>query len=159
MSYNSLASQMISKVYDLQKRVSQYLSSFIMSGSNSYSITGFFEFNKNENLIALVLGLVMLMSLPLTKNEWFADGSSNEEENKEKNENPYQFIQWEERKCQAYYYALNAILVLMTTNYALKSLNYSNYTEEHDLSMIASGIQLIVGIYYFIYKVNVSESE
>ena len=159
LNYNSTISHFISKVYDLQKRVSQYITSFVMSGSTSYSIAGFFEFNKQENIIALVLGLVMWMTLSLTKHEWFADGSIDEAEVNEKNENPYQFIQWEERKHQAYYYGLNAVLVLMATNYTLKSLDYSNYTEAYDLSSLSSAIQLAIGTYYFIYKVNVSADE
>ena len=162
LSYTASIHQVLRKLYDIQKRMSNYLTSFVMSGSTTYSIAGFFEFNKQENIIAMVIGMAMCMSLPLTRYEWFSDGSTSVEDEDNKNVTRLDIqkvVHWEERKYQAYYYFLNAVLVLMATNYALKSLDYSNYSEEYDLSIASSVLQPIVGVAYFLYKIYLSADE
>jgi hypothetical protein len=74
LSYGSNFSNLLNKAYALQKRMSQYFTSFIFGGS-SYSIAGFFELNKQENIIMMIIGLIVCLSLPLTKYEWFNSGN------------------------------------------------------------------------------------
>ena len=160
LSYTSTVKGLLEKAYKIQKRLSQYLSSFIFSGNSIYSISGFFEFNKQENIIAIVIGLVMLISLPLTKYEWFNDGSEPEEKiETEKPRDEKVEIYWEERKYHCFYYVLNSLLVLLTTNYALKSLDYSNSSENYGISMVSSFLQPVVGLGYFIFKLSVSQGD
>ena len=160
LSYTSTVKGLLEKAYKIQKRLSQYLSSFIFSGNSIYSISGFFEFNKQENIIAIVIGLVMLVSLPLTKYEWFNDGSEPEEKiETEKPRDEKVEIYWEERKYHCFYYILNSLLVLLTTNYALKSLDYSNSSENYGISMVSSFLQPVVGLGYFIFKLSVSQGD
>ncbi|CAI2373143.1 unnamed protein product [Moneuplotes crassus] len=154
----SLIRSLLSKAYLVQKRLSNYLSSFILEGNSGYSIIGFFEFHKKDNLISLLLGITLILALPFTQKEWFRDGSSFDESEEDSDiPKPTEVdLRWEDRKAQCFYYLVNAILVLITTNYAFKSMDYSSYSENYWVSFLSSLCTPIAGIAYFLYKLSVS---
>jgi hypothetical protein len=50
-------SSLLNSMYNVQKRLSQYISSFVFNGPAN-SVAGFFEFNKQEKVISMAIGLL-----------------------------------------------------------------------------------------------------
>lgn len=142
---------LITKAYDIQKRLSNYLSSFILGGNPGYNIASFFEFHKRDNIISLILAFVLLFTLPLTKKEWFPDEQGDQSDNESDKEA-------ENRgKSRSFQYFLNWLLVLMVTNYSLRSLDYTTLQENYNVGIVSCFLVPLVGVGYMIYKLSISE--
>ena len=156
MSYSASFSRIIDKMYKLQKRVSQFLTSFVLSGP-AYATSGFFEMQNYDNITYLLLGISVWLSLPLTVNEWFSDGSKqNENIENTSNDNSNEKDHSYHSQYTSIYYLINAILVLMTTSYTLKSPDLLNSSDGYFQGSILPIAQLAVGMSYFIFKLYVS---
>ena len=68
-SYEGTAMEILNAAMRLQKRASQYLSSFIF-GSGSYNIDGFTESMNMNCLLSSIRIVVLFLTLPMTKDEW-----------------------------------------------------------------------------------------
>jgi len=137
----------LSKFSEIQKRVSQYIFSFLFG--TAYNIEGFFEEITHDKIFSITLGLIAMISLTLTAGEWpwveteekKDEGTPNEEVKKNKG--------FEDAK----YYLYTAGFVLMTTKFTLNSMDYTS-----DRGGVAAidkwlpAIQLIFGTVYFALK-------
>mmetsp|Transcript_12238 Transcript_12238/g.10851 ORF Transcript_12238/g.10851 Transcript_12238/m.10851 type:complete len:228 (+) Transcript_12238:305-988(+) len=106
-TYSSTLQNLAKKAYGVQKRLSQYLSSFVLGG-RTYSISGFFKFHKQENIVMMVVGIILIFSIPFTRFEWFNNGEEEEEIEKEKEKvDMAEEVSWQSRRNQSFYYFLN----------------------------------------------------
>lgn len=78
--------ELLQSLMHWQKRISHYLSSFIIS--QNYNIDGFFESSYQDTITSTLKIIVMFMTIPMTKNEWvWADNSSSwDDKNKKKDQ-------------------------------------------------------------------------
>jgi hypothetical protein len=102
-------------LYNLLKRFLQYILNFVF-GLPEHQIVGFYEFNKQENIISMIIGPLACLSVPITRYEWFGDGHPKMDEMDEMEKGGFNY--W------VIYYLLNSLFVLLTTNYALKLMKY-----------------------------------
>ena len=133
-----------------QKRISAYISSFIFG--STYNVDGFLEQNFNESMFSTVQVMLIFLSLPLTYTEFPFMKQKDEKENKKKSGKKMS------RLAYASTYLMNAVFVLMTTNYTLNPGSYYLWgiDEKNKLKSILLYFplaQLLVGIIYFVIKI------
>ncbi|CDW82963.1 UNKNOWN [Stylonychia lemnae] len=163
-------------IYDLwdnikvwQKRGSQYLTSFLI-GSGGYNIDGFSENIMGSPAFMTTIKIVILfMTLPMTVNEWpWIDQEERKkaEQLKLDSQQPQHILHLEQdeynsRLAHASTYLMNALLVLMTTNYTLNPQFYflgrSDQNEGGALYVYFPLLQIFIGIIYFIIKILQSD--
>jgi hypothetical protein len=73
-------------VMQWQKRISHYISSFVI-GSGNYNVDGFFESSFKDSMGSTIKIIVLFLTIPLTKNEWpWADNSVPKDDIKNNNQ-------------------------------------------------------------------------
>eukprot|EP00347_Sterkiella_histriomuscorum_P021060 403335416 len=156
-----------------QKRGSQYLTSFIL-GNGGYNIDGFSESMLNATGFITTFKIVVLfMTLPMTYQEWpwIEKGNQNDQQNQQNQvnlQNSAQPQQQQQRSIQeaeeynarlahASTYLMNALFVLMTTNYTVNPQLYylgDGATDKNSSFMIYFPLaQIVIGILYTVEKV------
>eukprot|EP00347_Sterkiella_histriomuscorum_P011853 403370857 len=156
-----------------QKRGSQYLTSFIL-GNGGYNIDGFSESMLNATGFITTFKIVVLfMTLPMTYQEWpwVEKGNQNDQQNQQNqvnlqnNAQPQQQQQrsiqeaeeYNARLAHASTYLMNALFVLMTTNYTVNPQLYylgDGATDKNSSFMIYFPLfQIVIGILYTVEKV------
>jgi hypothetical protein len=117
---------LLQSLVDYQRRASQFLTSFLFGGV-SYNIDGFNMSTMNSDAFMASLKIIILfMTLPLTKNEWPWVDPKNETNSSPENGGSQKGSEEHEstKMGNALTYLMNAVFVLMTTNYTLNPSFY-----------------------------------
>ena len=138
---------------EYQRRASQYLSSF-MFGSG-YNIDGFNISMNSDAFLSSLKIMVLFMTLPSTKEEWpWHDPDEKHNEQKK----PDDSNTFDVRLGNAVTYFMNAVFVLMTTNYTLNpGLYFLGSTGTGGFMAYFPLIQVFLAVLYSTLKVYTSD--
>ncbi|CAI2373220.1 unnamed protein product [Moneuplotes crassus] len=147
-----------SRLTKLSEKLAKYLPNFLAERIPAFEIPELVENTLRSRRISSLLGVVLILTTPLTKYEWFKDGSvpTKFEDRYDIFEAPENLITWKQRKSQCFEYLYHALVLLIAANHALSVMEPARYSRYSSRTDLIASFSTVVGISYFVFKLMVS---